>query len=344
MPNDAGRSTPAQTDRQRLPFLLGPWKNVPPQACPSLQEQLQRECEAMARYALKHALTVSPEVISRLLARRDDRAGDARSIEELAFLHAKLAQAVTPATPQGISILDQDPTRKSTLSLLGPVRLVRVLTLTAVFFMAAVILIGLSGEVTSQNIARGMLESSGATLLLNTLFLLCCAGLGAAYAALFQAHRYVANATYDPRYDASYGARIILGVIAGLILTEMLPAHLFNEGSMHNFGKPALAMLGGFSATAVHRLLSRLVETLETVVRGNGSDELRREMETQRALQASDRAQARSDLATRLVELQQSLGDELTPEEMRQRISDLARGMLAPALPASTPPSTSGKA
>lgn len=294
----------------------------------ALTAQIRLECEAMARYALQHGLPVHPELIARQLAlapaERPQTPGDYR---ELAVLHDRLARAVAPATPQGITLLDRRRVQTQGLAWLGPVPLIRMLTLAAAGFLVAVVLTGLSSDVTEDNVARGLLDASGATLLLNTLFILCCAGLGAAYATLFHAYRYIDDCTYDPKYDASYGARLILGVIAGLILVEMLPARLF-EGSMHSFGKPTLAMLGGFSASAVHRMLQRLVETLETLVRGDPAKQYQAALALQKVQTASERAQSKNDLAADLLDLQQSLDAEPPIAEVRERLARLTRAML----------------
>lgn len=319
--------------------------DTPPAILTPLGDQLQSECEAMARYVLQHGLPFQPELIARLLALTGNATSpDSRAYGELAELHRKLAHAVAPATPQAITLLDRDKQHTERFAWLGPVPLIRMLTLTALGFLFAVIGIALSSKVSSENLAHGLLDSSGTTLLLNMLFLLCCAGLGAAYATLFHAHRYVADCTYDPKYDASYGARLILGVIAGLILAEMLPSQLFAQGSMHEFGKPALSMLGGFSATAVHRLLHRIVETLETLVRGDNSSQYRQSLETHKAQAVSDRSQSRAELAAQLIDLQQSLEGDQPTAAVRQRLAELTRTMLAAsAAPAIGEPTASAE-
>jgi len=316
-----------------------------PQPIPPLVEQLREECEAMARYALHHGLPVAPELIAQLGPLIDRQMPpQATPHHALAAIHRKLAAAIAPATPQAVTLLDTQHRSDRPFPWLGPVPLIRLLTSAAIVFLIAVIATGMSPDVSSANIDRGFLDSDGAPLLWNTLFLLFCAGLGASFATLFQAHRYVAAATYDPKYDASYCARLILGVIAGLILVEMLPAHLFDGGSMHNFGKPTLAMLGGFSATAVHRLLQRLVDALETLVRGDRWADADAAMQTYRARAASERTQWQSELAANLIDLQQSFDSNASPEAMRQRLADFTRAMLAASdPPASAPPSASNR-
>ncbi|MBI0329370.1 hypothetical protein [Burkholderia plantarii] len=305
-------------------------------ACtPTLAAQLRHECEAMARHALQHGLHVAPETVARLVALLSsdeqagaDSAGVAARTRDFAMIHARLAQVVAPATPQGVALLDRHRHSPHVIGLLGPVPLIRALTLAAIGFLGAVILSGLSAEVTSENLERGMLASSGTTLLVNMLFLMCCAGLGASFATLFQAHRYIANSTYDPKFDASYGARLILGLIAGLILVEILPAHLFAGGNASGFGKPAMAMLGGFSASAVHRLLQRVVDSLETVVRGDPSAQVHAALESQRAYATSERMQVQNEHTQRLLALQRTLDAGGSLDTVRQQLATLTRTAL----------------
>ncbi|MBB3012101.1 hypothetical protein [Cupriavidus alkaliphilus] len=252
-----------------------------------LDGQLRRECEAMASHALRLGIAMpagwtvllgsDPEAAAAPSVSSQPQAGTGLAAQQLAQLHQDLARAIAPATPQCITLLDDERRRAHPLACLGPVPLVRALTGTAVCCLLAVVLTGLPAEVSMDNMRAGMLASSGRTLLFNMLFLLFCAGLGASFASLFQVHGYIAQGTYDPKYDAAYAAQLILGVMSGLILVEMLPPQLFDSAGMRSFGKPALSMLGGFSATAVHRLLQRIVEIVETAVRGSAPREPRKE-------------------------------------------------------------------
>lgn len=270
-----------------------PARPAPATALPlPLDGQLRRECEAMASHALRLGIPM-PAAWTVLLGSDRDASAPAGAAatapsslpqavagpaaQQLAQLHQDLARAIAPATPQCIALLDDERRRAHPLACLGPVPLVRALTGTAVCCLLAVVLTGLPAEVSMDNMRAGMLASSGRTLLFNMLFLLFCAGLGASFASLFQVHGYIAKGTYDPKYDAAYAAQLILGVMSGLILVEMLPPQLFDSAGMRSFGKPALSMLGGFSATAVHRLLQRIVEIVETAVRGSAPREPRKE-------------------------------------------------------------------
>ena len=100
--------------------------------------------------------------------------------------------------------------------------------------------------------------------------------LGASFYVLVKTQPYLANRSYDPKYNASYISRFFTGVIGGLILSIALGP--FISGKLgteldQSLSPGVIALLGGFSARAVELILQRLVEVLMAAVRGDGSDE-----------------------------------------------------------------------
>ncbi len=235
-----------------------------------LVDQLLRECRAMAKYILANGLEVDSSLIARLtqIGPPPNSSVAISLAEELVSIHLALSKVVSPSTPKAILLLESEDNERGWAYILGPVPLIRRLTVIAVFFLFTLLGVSMSGSVNLTELNAGLLASEGSVLALNQAFILSCAGLGASFFALFQANSYIAKATYDPRFDSDYWTRIILGMIAGIIIVELLPNNIFSTGSMSDFGKPAIAMLSGFSVTVVYRILQRLVETMETVVRG----------------------------------------------------------------------------
>jgi hypothetical protein len=156
-----------------------------------------------------------------------------------------------------------------------------------VILLVAFVLLAMSPDVNTRS--GDPLTSSGVELLLNELFFITLGGLGAAFSALFTAYRYISDGTYDPKYESTYWLRFILGLMAGLLLPALIP---IGGGADDNaLTKPLLALLGGFSAAMLYRLLERLVNTVESLVRGD-SRELRaveREAATARAVAEASR-------------------------------------------------------
>jgi hypothetical protein len=127
--------------------------------------------------------------------------------------------------------------------------------------------------VNHQTISQGLFDSPGLTLFLNQIFLLSYAGLGAAFAALNQLNEFIKLGTYEPKFDASYWARIIMGLMSGLIISELLPLNALNlqdASGIQDFEKPLAALLGGFASDMLYRILNRLVEQVNQLF-GGGS-------------------------------------------------------------------------
>jgi hypothetical protein len=276
----------------------------------AIRLQLIDECEAMARHALgagkalpawvaevverSHAEDREIESSGKLPSRSDPYesgewdvtallAPSAVGLSELVRAHAALARMILPATPRGILLLSRGR-RNGRLRALGPVRLIRQMLVVVIVMLAAFVAIAISPDIHSTS--GDIFNSSGFPLLLNELFYIAAGGLGAAFYALFTAYRYIAAGTYDTTYESSYWIRFILGLIAGVLLPALIP---IGKG---NATRPLLALLGGFSAAMLYRILERLVETVESLVQGDAKPA---ETARQEAA-ASARAGAESDL------------------------------------------------
>lgn len=312
----------------------------------SLQEQLLKECKAMAKYAFAEGLQVPAELANSLdtffveqpvqsesLPSTDDASIDESStktksqngsksgIKQLSQIHNQLTQLIAPAKPRTILLLDSHK---------GSLPLVRYLLLAAVISLFGIILISLDADITEANVAKSWLDSSGDILLVNLLFLLFASALGASFASLFEVNRYIIKGTYDPKYHSSYWIRFVLGLIAGIMLAELIPD--FSTGSegssISSIAKPTLAMLGGFSASLVYRILKRLLTAVEALIHGDAKQLIENQERAAKNEAAQEIAQNRLKLATELVKLKQQIGKDLSPEEMNKMINGMLNKML----------------
>lgn len=310
----------------------------------TVTDQLLAETEAMATYALASGLKVpgslletvdyADAVIHGSKSGGADGAGGnggrppSETLRRLAVAHEQLAHIVAPATPRTLLLLSQER-RQARLSFLGPVRLVRHLMLVAIVLLVTFILTAMSPDV---NRASGdIFTSSGWKLLVNELFLLSAAGVGAAFTALFRANRYIANGTYDPKYESSYWVRFILGLIAGIVLPALVPIE-----SSQTLTRPLLALLGGFSASVVYRILSRLVDTLESLFQGDSGDgAAARELAIK--LQAAERrSQDQLRLVAALLQLRSELDGGSSGDQLKGSVARILDEFVPTA--DSTPP------
>jgi uncharacterized membrane protein YczE len=134
--------------------------------------------------------------------------------------------------------------------------------------------------------------------LVGTLNIVCGALLGASFYVLLDAQPFLVNRSFDPKYNAVYATRVITGFIAGVILAVGLGAYLsksLEQGSEAAITPAILAIIGGYAAQAVQKVLERIVEIILAAVRGDASGEVR--------------AKATAALATRNAEVKTLLTD-----------------------------------
>ena len=307
----------------------------------SLRYQLYREARAMAEYALANGKTV-PEAairtIDKFTEQNDTALGNRPNakmdldIGELLAAHCTLTRIVEPAKPNTILLLDIEQGVTGFMKFLGPVSLIRQMMIAAIISLILFIGLTLTEEVSHDS--GNIMLQDGMELLLNLLFYLAAAGLGASFAALYKANTFIANGTFDPTYHASYWIRFFLGLIAGLILAIMVSEEYFSKHLSETpflekgIIRPLLAMLGGFSADLTHTVLSRLVETIRSLFTGSPKDQLANKKKALQVDFAAQQNQQHLHMATSLIDLQQIINRGATAEQINQKIDQILKDTL----------------
>jgi hypothetical protein len=331
----------------------------PDRAVSAVRLQLADECDAMARHALGSGMTVPAWVLDVVERSRPSADGESNDdvpsfqsadpyesgewdvtslvtgaparLDELGRAHSALVRLVQPATPRGILLLTRGR-QHGRLRWLGPVRLIRQMLLVVIVMLAAFVVLALSPDINKSS--GDIFNDSGTELLVNELFYLAAGGLGAAFYALFTAYQYIAAGTYDTTYESSYWIRYILGLIAGVLLPSLIP--IDSSSSSAAVTRPLLALLGGFSAAVLYRILQRLVEIVEALAEGDSkqTEQARHEAVTARAL--AQMGEERLSVVTELVHLRDELSAGQSSEQARASVERLL-GDVAPreARPAS---------
>ena len=193
--------------------------------------------------------------------------GDARTgeidVAALSWVHAELTRIVAPAAPRAVLLLAEQPGTRGRWSIFGPILLVRYFLALALISVLGLLFIGASKDVTLTS--GDIFNMTGLPSILNSLFLLCAASVGAAFSGLFRINLYIAATTYDPKHDASYWVQYGLGVIAGVLLATLVP---IADASGSALARPVLALVGGFSASLLYRIIDRLSRSIESMVVG----------------------------------------------------------------------------
>jgi hypothetical protein len=322
-----------------------------------LHDLLLHECEAMATHALSCGLKV-PEPVVRALAVAMARAvprgakvtagdgSDSRTesqrtgndtpqphrpddgLGQLAFAHNRLVELVAPATPRTIQYLYGHLQRPGVWGALGKVPFVRRSMCAAILFLLGFVLIRVSPYVNVLPESGNSLESAGWPLLLRELYYLTAAGLGASFAVLFEVNRYTLKAAFDPIHEPVYWMRFALGLIAGVLLAQLVPADS-GKSLYHGVAKPTLALLGGFSASVVYRILVHLRNTVESFILPGSNDEFDPQGRTVKAELPDTAARDRLKVLAGLIALQRRLGSGATPEQLKEEIDGLLAELTA---------------
>lgn len=304
-----------------------------------LAGRVKQECDAMIHYTLDKGLKLPPDLFALLEIMDDPKQQPA--LGGLVKLHNRLAEIISPATPGAIYMLYSDREKHAFLRYLGPVPNIRYLMVASMVFISGFVCMSMTSYVNHRTLTQDIYDLVGYELLTIMLFLLCASGLGACFSALFSSYRFIADGTYDPRYDSAYWSQIILGLIAGLVISQLIPVDGWMNDSPENagvktlsssaFSKPLLALLGGFSASMVYKILQRLVETIESLFQGNSSQSEAQQEQAIRSKLEHQFGEQRLSAAGDLITLKEAIANHAPPE----RIAALATKALNNLTPSS---------
>lgn len=260
---------------------------------------LTRECEAMAQHAFSMGHIIPIEVVELLdhafssldtqaalrlpasaaLDRDELKAGasppDVPALVALSRAHTALAVIIAPATPEAVLAISDERIRHPRMTTFGPVPVARQMLGLALVSLIVLLGVSLSADINNANMSKTLLDLSGVQLLVVEIFLLSASSLGSCFANLQRVNRFVSDGTYDPKYQSTYWTRWVMGVISGIVLSQLV-YDVFVEprsaptggGTMPGvIGQPLLALLGGYSVDVVHSILNRIINAVSSVFR-----------------------------------------------------------------------------
>lgn len=137
---------------------------------------------------------------------------------------------------------------------------------------------------------------------------------GAAFYSLFTAYSYIANRTFEPKYNNVYLARFVLGILSGSLLAT-IPLDVLGS-----YSPTVLAVVGGYSAEAVNQILMRISEMLVTLVKGVPKDDISQQASTIRTEIKNEKLLQQQRMAN---ELNNLLKNAITSNAPEQTIADI---------------------
>ena len=331
---------------------------IGPQVKRRISERMARECEAMVQFALSTGRTVPFEVVEQLdraLSAVDapaaatvpslQSAADASPVEvtvgsslnmkktplaSLSVVHSALAHIIAPATPEATLLLADERVTHPRLYALGPLPIVRQTLGLAILSLVLLLSIALSEEVNAANMAKTVLTMAGYSLFIKEIYLVSAASLGSCFRNLQIINVIISKGTYDPKFQSTYWTRWVMGVISGVILSQLVFIFLMQgattDGSAAppTFGQPILALLGGYSGDLVHGILSHTIDTIASFFRVSGApvaDNQPRGQEAEVVAQERLITTTTADLIDLLHKL--DVAPTLDTDEIRKRLDSL---------------------
>lgn len=305
--------------------------NAGPSA-PTLQDQLVDEACSMVRHLVGKGMRAPAALVQAAAGYEAARnTGQPIDLGALASLHERLAKLVAPASPSTLYLLDRTYHKPIRFGSLGPVSVVRQVAMFSMVCVLAFITLSLF-HLTFTEAAEG--HDAVWHALGENVYWLAAAGVGASFAILFQINESIAKGTFDPDDAPAYWIKVFLGVVAGFILVAMVPTEGIDGAHAKVLAKPTIALLGGFSAQAVYRILNRLVETLEDLFSGGQKEQAAIREQAVAARAQEDSAQARLAVAGKLVHLQAQIA---AGADVRQKVQDLIRSLVPDGAAQDTP-------
>ncbi|OEK02058.1 hypothetical protein BFP97_11230 [Roseivirga sp. 4D4] len=257
--------------------------------------------------------------------------------EELLIVFNYLSNLVKPATPGTLILFEKNRQSKSKFKKLGPLPIVRWFMMVAIISLFSLIAISLFPQVNNDTMQYSMLQGSGWSQFERLMFLLAAASVGASFYALFKMNGYIQQGTFDMKYAATYWSRYVLGLVAGVLLSELfvvfietLPAT--TESATSNEAppltsapyliKPILAILGGFSANLVYRILNRLIDAIESLFKGSVDEIIANKQSELETLAAANEHLIKSTTANNLLKLKQQLIAEGAAQSILDKVDE----------------------
>lgn len=219
-------------------------------------DEISLEINNMISYAVRNGIIINTEINSLI---------QNSSVDDLINAHNILCKNVSPATPKSIQYTKKLYQDSKSKSLFNKLPLIRNLIILAIVFLMTFVITGLSPEVNNSSLDKGIMNNNGLSLLLNLTFLSSVAGLGVLFYLLKDVSTSVKKGILVPEDSIYYLALIVLGVIAGLIMSEIISLYTSDPQGINLFNKSILALIGGFSSDAIFSILQGVINKLKAI-------------------------------------------------------------------------------
>ncbi|AUI60070.1 hypothetical protein [Amycolatopsis sp. BJA-103] len=297
------------------------------------------QCLAMIRYGTKSGLSLPADAVDIVdVARReadpqfDDTLYTPLPLSKLTEAHKQLVAAVAPANPNTIELL-ADEEAHGVRRYFGATRYARSLAFLAMALFTTFVVL---------QIWR---TSSGAPLWLDILVTALASVIGGIFYVMFALSRQLSRGSFERGLEGRYTNLIILGGLAGTALAFLIVepvATTANAPASTSVSvlltRPLLALLGGFSARAVYRILERLVSTVEALIKGSGDELVAAQELAAKARATAEIFDHKTETVTDLLRVTRGIAAGSTTDQIRSELEVLVAKIIKGLPPSAQPP------
>ncbi|WP_430412571.1 hypothetical protein [Kordia sp.] len=253
----SNKATPKTIEPKEMPETKGIRKGI----SNDLMVQIKSELENMLSFAMRNGKVINTELNPLI---------ESDNLDDLINAHNILSKNIAPATPKSIRYLRKLNTEEHSRTIFSKLPIIRNLIILAIIFLLLFIGTSLSNQVNKDSLSMGVLANSGPSLLLNLLFICATSGLGVVFYLLKSVSEGIQKGTLMPEQSIYYVGLIVLGIMSGLILSEVVSTYNSGE-SLTVFNSSVLALVGGFSSDAIFSVLQGIINKIKAVFT-DGSD------------------------------------------------------------------------
>ena len=233
------------------------------------ETKIINEIQSMVEFTMSRGKAVPPTVIAHFekeISKEDSQ----KDLEQLISIHHELAKKIAPALPRSVAYLSsrENILKKKHHFYHFKYPAVRNILIFSLISITVLILTGMTNPVNGTTLAKGILHSKGFPLLMNFIYLSASASIGASFYILSNYHTRFKDGTYHPDQDVENWVLIILGVIGGIILSQLIPIDIekFDQkDNLFHLNREIFALLGGFSSKFIYTILNKIICSYQMV-------------------------------------------------------------------------------
>lgn len=295
----------------------------------SVNEQLIHETKSMAKFAMAKGLKLSPAIIVSIKQFNGSGSPTQQQIKSLVNNHNSLVLLIKPALPKNVVYLEQREKayaeRKNRWASKFP--MLRKLFVFSLIATLALITSSLSSSVSHLEIEKGILNSSGWGLLVNFFFICSAAAIGASFLVLSNIKSKFTDGTYHPDQDGGFWITILLGIIGGIIMSEIIPISATTGSDDIGMNKLLYALLGGFSSKLIYNVLNKLIVAVESLVAGSPESKANNDLEKAKNETDMQVSKVQLNVTGQLSALQNKIQQQSNSGDIKNEISNTINGI-----------------